>query len=58
MRRYTTAVTPLGPNGYGFTIEDEDGDAVERGEGFPTTEAAHAAATHRVAELKMADRFD
>lgn len=58
MRRYTTAVTPPGPNGYGFTISDEDGDVVEKGEGFVSTDAAHAAATKKVAELKMSDRFD
>lgn len=60
MRRYTAAVTPpTGPSPlFGFTIEDEDGDVVEKGEGFSSTEAAYAAATKKVAELKMADRFD
>lgn len=58
MRRYSSSITPPGPSGYGFVIEDEDGDTVDKAEGFPTMQAAQAAATKKVAELKMADRFD
>lgn len=57
MRSYTSKIIPVG-SGFGFTIEDEDGDVVDKGEGFPSSQAAHAAATKKVAELKMQDRFD
>lgn len=59
MRRYTSIVSPnRGPNGFGYIISDEDDDVVEVAADFPTMEAAQAAATKKVAELKMADRFD